>query len=64
MTWINSTDLLVNPEEKDPNKRIVFRQVGWLGQSGNFYKMNDTSNYLVKNEPGSFSPIYQQIGPE
>lgn len=64
MTWINSTNLLVNPEEKDPDKRIIFRQVGWLGQSGFFYSMTATSEHIKENEPGSFSPIYKQIRPE
>jgi hypothetical protein len=61
MKWINDTDLLVNPGEDDPNKRIVFRQVGWLGQTGELYAMDEDP---TPTEPGSFGPIYHQIAPE
>lgn len=52
MRWLNNTDLLVA-------ERAVFRQVGWLGQSGTFYPLNRPPNAIM--EPGSFAPIYQQL---
>lgn len=61
MKWLNRIDIWVNPEEEDPTKRIVFRQVGWLGQSGKFYGLGaDLSN----SEKGGFQPMYIQIGSE
>jgi hypothetical protein len=61
MKWLNKIDLWVNPTEEDPDKRVVFRQVGWQGHSGKFYVLGvDPSN----SEKGGFSPIYIQIGPE
>jgi len=59
MKWINNTDLFVNSEEKDPDKRIIFRQVGWLGQTGAFYKLDEDPSLT---ERGGFSPMYIQIG--
>ena len=61
MKWINRLDLLVNPDEKDPDKRIIFRQVGWHGQSGRLYTMNEQPGLT---ERGSFGPMYVQIAPE
>lgn len=57
MRWLNTTDLLLNPVEPDPDKRIVFRQVGWQGHSGRFYPMG-----ARPEEAGGFSPVYCQIG--
>lgn len=57
MYWINSTDMLINPEEKEPDKRIIFRQVGWLGQTGRFYSLLDGGEWCEK---GGFSPVFVQ----
>jgi hypothetical protein len=54
--WLNQTDLCI---EKD-GERLMFRQVGWLGQTGNFYKL-DNPGVTSSGEPGGFSPIYIQI---
>lgn len=35
--------------------RQVWRQVGWLGQSGAFYSLDEKPHLT---EPGSFSPLY------
>lgn len=51
--WSESGNLVV--EEK-----TLFRQVGWLGQSGAFYMVEDHAEALAR-ETGSFSPVYQQI---
>lgn len=61
MRWISPSDLLINPEEKDFEKHIVFSQVGWLGQTGRFYTMAEDP---TPTEPGSFTPMYVQIMPE
>lgn len=61
MPWLNKTDLLVNPNEKNPNKRIVFRQIGWHGQTGRFYELDENP---ALSESGSFTPMYIQIAPE
>lgn len=34
---------------------IVFRQIGWHGQSGAFYALGEDPS---KHEPGSFSPLW------
>lgn len=41
--------------------RCVFRQVGWQGQSGTFYK---TEPEARKFEQGGYSPVYIQVVPE
>lgn len=61
MKWLNRIDIWVNPEEEDPDKRIVFRQIGWLGQSGKHYGLGADPS---REERGGFMPIYIQIGPE
>ena len=61
MRWLNQTDLFVNSEEKDPDKRVVFRKVGWLGGTGRMYTLSENP---TKTEPGSFSPMFIQISPE
>jgi len=58
MRWINTLDLEVCPEVK----RVVFRQVGWMGQSGAFYPTGVSELVLKESEPGSFSPIYIELG--
>lgn len=55
--WINKTDLFINPDEEDPDKRYIFRQVGWLGQTGRFYELTEDPS---KTERGGFSPVYIQ----
>lgn len=50
--WNDNGDLVV--EEK-----TLFRQVGWRGQSGEFYQKDE--NPTAHNEPGGFSPVYIQI---
>lgn len=35
--------------------RNTLRQVGWIGQSGDFYALDDTA---VASEPGSFRPLW------
>lgn len=57
MRWLNDRDLLV----ASIPKREVFRQVGWLGQSGKFY---DNDGEPAKHEPGSFTPIYIHLESE
>lgn len=56
MKWINNTDLLI--EGKD-GINVTFRKVGWLGQSGRFYTNEENP---APTEPGSFSPVYIEIG--
>ncbi len=51
--WNDDGDLVI--EEK-----TLFRQVGWLGQSGDFYLPEDHAEALAR-EPGGFGPVYQQI---
>lgn len=58
MQWINETDLLVKDDE-DPDKRVIFRQVGWLGQTGRFYTLEEDPS---RTEGGGFSPIFIQRG--
>lgn len=40
--------------------RPVMRQVGWLGQTGAVYELDDEPN--DGREPGSYGPLYVQIG--
>jgi hypothetical protein len=45
----------------EPDGRVwreIYRQVGWIGQTGRLYLMGEDPS---KTEPGSFSPIYQVI---
>jgi len=35
--------------------RLTMRQVGWIGQSGDFYSLDENPG---KTEPGSFSPLW------
>jgi hypothetical protein len=35
--------------------RLTMRQVGWIGQSGDFYSLDENP---VPTEPGSFSPLW------
>lgn len=59
MRWINDTDIMVELVDAELGHRVVFRQIGWHDQSGQFYDIGATIN-----EPGSFSPVYVQIMPE
>lgn len=61
MIWLNATDLLVNPEEQETARKVVFRQVGWLGQTGRMYPMGENPS---ETERGGFSPMYVQIAPD
>lgn len=46
------------PREHSLNK--VLAQVGWIGQSGQVYALDDQP--MDGREPGSFQPLYIQIG--
>lgn len=35
--------------------RLTFRQVGWIGQTGAFYALDENPR---PTEPGSYSPLY------
>lgn len=37
--------------------RLVYRQIGWLGQSGAFYAIGGGADPM-QHEPGSFAPIW------
>ena len=37
--------------------RLVYRQIGWLGQSGAFYAIDGDADPM-RHEPGSFAPIW------
>ena len=55
--WNDNGDLVI--EEK-----TLFRQVGWLGHSGNarrFYGMALDVTWIHQHEPGGYSPVYEQI---
>lgn len=39
---------------------VVQRQIGWLGQSGNVYNL-DEGDIMKANEPGSFGPLYIDV---
>ena len=41
-------------------QRTLFRQVGWLGQSGMFYGVENQA-VATEREPAGFAPVYQQI---
>lgn len=41
--------------------RTMFRQVGWIGQSGAFYVLGEDPEVIKIFEPGSFSPMYIEI---
>jgi hypothetical protein len=58
-TWLNGTDILVNPEAEDPDDRIILRQVGWQGHSGRFYAMGERPSHT---EPGGYGPIFRFRG--
>lgn len=61
MRWLQNGDLVVNPDEDVHEKWIIFHQVGWRGQTGRLYTMDENP---ALTEPGSFSPMYIQITPE
>jgi len=56
MHWITETDLLIIDDE-EPKRRVIFRQVGWLGQTSRFYNLEEDPS---KTEPGGFMPIFIQ----
>lgn len=39
----------------DDKVSYVFRQVGWIGQSGDFYSLDEDPS---PTEPGSFDPLW------
>lgn len=41
-------------------QRTLFRQVGWLGRSGQFYMLKDQAEVMGR-EPAGFAPVYEQI---
>ena len=49
--WNTSGDLVVE-------QKTLFRQVGWHGHSGRFYRKEADPS---KTEPSGFSPVYVQI---
>ncbi len=61
MKWLENGELHVN-DTTEP--KVVFRQVGWLGQTGTFYGLNQDGRYIKLHEKGGFSPIYVQVLPE
>lgn len=56
MRYTEDGELVVN---EDPF--TTFRQVGWLGQTGRFYSLEEV---VEQTEPGGFSPVYIQTRPE
>lgn len=56
MRWLNSTDLLVNPGTIKPDDRVIFRQIGWVSQTGVFYDLQD--HPLLCFERGGFTPVF------
>lgn len=59
MRWVSATDLLVNPNETDLKKQIIFRQIGWMGQFGRFYTMDEDLS-----EPGNYEAVYLKLEPK
>lgn len=45
---------------RERSKDMTIAQVGWLGQSGSVYALDDPPR--GGREPGSYSPLYIQIG--
>lgn len=39
---------------------MALAQVGWIGQTGEVYALHDPP--MDSREPGSFSPLYMQVG--
>ena len=61
MRWLENHELLVEDGDANNDKRVVFRQIGWQGQTGRFYTMDENPKLT---EPGSFTPMYIQVMPE
>ena len=62
MRHLNDNEFLIEDgNENDPNKRIIFRQIGWYGQTKRFYSMSENPRLIEK---ASFSPMYIQVTPE
>lgn len=38
----------------------TFRQVGWLGQTGNVYRYDEEDQARI-NEPGGYGPMYIEV---
>jgi hypothetical protein len=49
--WSSSGNLVIED-------RTLFHQVGWMGQSGRFYKLYED---VKRSESGGFTPIYEQV---
>ena len=48
---------LLNRESK-----AAFRQKGWLGATGTYYTIDTPVSDIHSNEPGSYQPLYEQVG--
>lgn len=42
-----------------PNDRTAYLQVGWRGQSGTVYAMDDEAG--VRSEPAGFAPLWLEV---
>lgn len=55
----SSPELVHEITENGRRSRVTWRQVGWHGQSGYFYALEDDIKPHY-TEPGSFAPLYVQ----
>jgi hypothetical protein len=44
------------------DSKAAICQIGWLGQSGETYAMGTPLEEIHAKEPGSYQPLYIQIG--
>ena len=52
--WNDDGDLVIE-------QKTLFRHVGYLGHSGTWYPNDGSSWPSASQEPGGYSPLYQQI---
>lgn len=45
---------------REASQRLALAQVGWIGQSGGVYALDDQP--MDAREPGSFQPLYIAVG--
>lgn len=46
--------------DRERSASVALAQVGWIGQSGGVYALNDQP--MDGREPGSFQPLYISVG--
>jgi hypothetical protein len=57
---MSKLSMSIQGEPMRPESKAVMAQVGWLGQTGEVYPLKPLPT--AEQEPGSYTPLYIQIG--